>query len=168
MSPKKGKLTFLQYGDTGDMSFGPVTQAQNVAKTGRNFNFTYLNFFPVTAILKIMSREITPFLQNRCSNPQHTHTANHFLFHFPFHILYRPYPIFLWLWETSSSEPWRSVVIAIDHEIRKTTRARTIILGSKRTGICLEDIFSEDSYPCRMGAGSLCNSHQVVTVCLLG
>ena len=46
--------------------------------------------------------------------------------------------------------------------------AKTILLGSKRTGIRLEDVFAEDIYPCRMGAESLCSSHQVITVRLLG
>ena len=46
--------------------------------------------------------------------------------------------------------------------------AKTILLGSKRTGIRLEDVFAEDIYPCRMGASSLCGSHQAITVRLLG
>ena len=46
--------------------------------------------------------------------------------------------------------------------------AKTILLGSKRTNIRLEDVFAEDIYPCRMGASSLCQSHQTITVRLLG
>ena len=46
--------------------------------------------------------------------------------------------------------------------------AKTILLGSKRTNIRLEDVFAEDIYPCRMGASSLCQSHQAITVRLLG
>ncbi len=45
---------------------------------------------------------------------------------------------------------------------------KTMLLGSKRTGITLESIFSQEIRPCKHGAGSLCENHQTVSVRLLG
>lgn len=45
---------------------------------------------------------------------------------------------------------------------------KTMLLGSKRTGITLESIFSQEIRPCRHGAISLCESHQTIGVRLLG
>ncbi len=45
---------------------------------------------------------------------------------------------------------------------------KTILLGSKRTGVSLECIFTQEIRPCRRGTGSLCASHQAATVRFLG
>ena len=45
---------------------------------------------------------------------------------------------------------------------------KTTLLGSKRTGITLGSIFSQEIRPCQHGAGSLCDDHQTISVRLLG
>ncbi len=45
---------------------------------------------------------------------------------------------------------------------------KTILLGSKRTGVTLETIFSQEIRPCKRGTASLCASHQAATVRFLG
>lgn len=45
---------------------------------------------------------------------------------------------------------------------------KTMLLGSKRTGVTLESAFSQEIRPCKHGAGSLCESHQTASVRLLG
>lgn len=45
---------------------------------------------------------------------------------------------------------------------------KTMLLGSKRTGVTLENIFSQEIVPCKRGAGSLCLPHQTATVRFLG
>lgn len=45
---------------------------------------------------------------------------------------------------------------------------KTILLGSKRTGVSLETIFSQEIRPCKNGADSLTETHQTVSVRLLG
>lgn len=45
---------------------------------------------------------------------------------------------------------------------------KTMLLGSKRTGITLGSIFSQEIRPCQHGAGSLCDDHQTISVRLLG
>jgi acyl-CoA-binding protein len=45
---------------------------------------------------------------------------------------------------------------------------KTMLLGSKRTGVTLENIFSQEIRPSKRGAGSLCLAHQAVTIRFLG
>jgi hypothetical protein len=45
---------------------------------------------------------------------------------------------------------------------------KTMFLGSKRTGVSLESIFSQEIRPCKNGADSLTESHQTACVRLLG
>lgn len=45
---------------------------------------------------------------------------------------------------------------------------KTMLLGSKRTGVSLETIFSQEIRPCKNGADSLTDTHQTVSVRLLG
>lgn len=45
---------------------------------------------------------------------------------------------------------------------------KTMLLGSKRTGVTLENIFSQEIIPCKRAAGSLCLPHQTATVRFLG
>lgn len=45
---------------------------------------------------------------------------------------------------------------------------KTLLLGSKRTGLTLENIFMQEIRPCRYGTQALCEPHQFATVRLLG
>jgi acyl-CoA-binding protein len=45
---------------------------------------------------------------------------------------------------------------------------KTMFMGSKRTGVTISTIFSQEIRPCRRGTGSLCVPHQPPTVRLLG
>ena len=45
---------------------------------------------------------------------------------------------------------------------------KTMLLGSKRTGISLDSIFSQEIRPCKRGTASLCAAHQAATVRFLG
>lgn len=45
---------------------------------------------------------------------------------------------------------------------------KTMLLGSKRTGVALESIFTQEIRPCKRGTGSLCLPHQAATVRFLG
>jgi len=45
---------------------------------------------------------------------------------------------------------------------------KTMFLGSKRTGVSLESIFSQEIRPCKNGADSLTEKHQTASVRLLG
>lgn len=45
---------------------------------------------------------------------------------------------------------------------------KTMALGSKRTGVSLENIFSQEVRPCRNGASSLTEMHQTTSVRFLG
>lgn len=45
---------------------------------------------------------------------------------------------------------------------------KTMLLGSKRTGISLENIFSQEIRPCQHGAESLTETHQAASIRLLG
>ena len=45
---------------------------------------------------------------------------------------------------------------------------KTMLLGSRRTGVTLESIFSQEIKPCKMCAGSLCVPHQTASVRFLG
>lgn len=45
---------------------------------------------------------------------------------------------------------------------------KTLLLGSKRTGLTLENIFVQEIRPCRLGTQAICEPHQMATVRLLG
>lgn len=45
---------------------------------------------------------------------------------------------------------------------------KTMLLGSKRTGVSLENIFSQEIKPCKVCVGSLCVPHQTASVRFLG
>jgi len=45
---------------------------------------------------------------------------------------------------------------------------KTLLLGSVRTGVSLEDVFSQEIRPCKRGTASLCARHQAATVRFLG
>lgn len=45
---------------------------------------------------------------------------------------------------------------------------KTVLLGSKRTGVTLDNIISQEVRPCKRGTASLCRSHQSATVRFLG
>lgn len=45
---------------------------------------------------------------------------------------------------------------------------KTLLLGSMRTGVSLEDVFAQEIVPCKRGTASLCARHQAATVRFLG
>lgn len=63
---------------------------------------------------------------------------------------------------------WMMVIFLATLTSSALVTMKTLLLGSKRTGLTLENIFMQEIRPCCFGTQALCETHQMATVRLLG